>query len=130
MTLDAQNQQKAEPLKFPRQFDKCPACGSVKRVAQLVGAEEVAKGKLPKEIVMKIEQDVVPVTELKTILLGLSIVPVLIAQYDVCYDCGTKYCFEMDRKDMPTTEVQKMMGFQAAPPPSPMLMNRAQRRHP
>ena len=136
MTTENQETQN-EKLVFPMKFDKCPACGSTARVVAMLRDEEAAKGKVPKDVPMVADQGLCPITEMKTVLLGLSIVPVLVFQYDVCPKCGTKYCISIIRKDMPTSELQKLMGIQVAPinlQSSPSMglggMNRQQRRHP
>ena len=118
-----------EKLMFPMKFDKCPMCGSTKRVAEMLRDEEAAKGKVPKDSHMIAFRAVTPITELNTIILGLSIVPVLTFEFDVCANpkCGAFYPVVITRQDMPTSDLQKMMGIV---PAGPQILNRQQRRHP
>lgn len=116
--MTTENQETPEQgLTFPIKVDKCPYCGSTRRVAEMVRDEEVAKGKLPKDLSVVAMQAVTPVTEMKTILLGLSIVPVLTFQFDQCVDCNGWYAISTSRQDMPTGDLQKMMGIVPQPQP-------------
>lgn len=132
MTTENQETQN-ERLKFPIVHDKCPVCGWTKKVAEIMRDEEAAKGKVPKDSHMVAMRAVTPIAEFQTILLGLSIVPVLTYEFDVCAnpDCGIFYCVNILRQDMPTSDLQKIMGI--APQPQQPLgfqaLNRQQRRH-
>ena len=80
------------------------------------------------------QQVVVPIAPIQTIMMGLSIVPVLFFKYDVCAnpECGIRYCVSIERKDIPTSELQKMMGIARQTqqvPPGFQGFNRQQRRH-
>lgn len=129
-----ENLKPQDELKFPMKFDKCPVCGSTKRIAETLRDEEAAKGKVPKDCLMVVLQAVTPITEMKTIMLGLSIVPLLTCQIDICADCGTLYSIAVHKQDIPTGELQKMMGIapqpRPIPPLGPQIFNRQQRRHP
>ena len=120
---------KDEKLEFPIKVDKCPVCGSTRRVTETVRDEEAAKGRVPKDSPMIAFRAVTPITEVKTILQGLSIVPVLTFEFDVCANpkCSAFYCVKIQRQDMPTGELQKMMGLV---PAGPQILSRQQRRHP
>lgn len=116
-----------EKLTFPLKFDRCPTCGSTKRIAEMLRDEEAAKGKVPKDSPMVMLRAVTPMTELQTIMLGLSIVPLLTCLFDICAECGTLYSVMVQRQDIPTSEIQKMMGMV---PAGPQIFNRQQHRHP
>jgi len=132
MTTENQETQD-EGLKFPIVHDKCPVCGRPRSITQRVRDEEVAKGRVPKDMPVVALRAVSPITEMKTILLGLSIVPVLTHELDVC-ECGVVYSVNSVRQDMPTSDVQKMMGIVAQPRRATVSdfsapLNRQQRRH-
>ena len=134
MTTEDQESQKQE-LQFPIVHDKCPVCGWTKTVAEIMRDEAAAKGKVPKDCHIVAMRAVTPITEIQTILQGLSIVPVLTFEFDVCAnpDCGAFYCVNILRQDMSGSDIQKMMGI--APQPQQSLpglqgFNRQQRRHP
>ena len=120
-------------LKFPIMHDKCPHCGSTQRVAETVANEEVAKGKLSKDIRIVAMRAITPVADIKIIMMGLSIVPVLTFEFDQCAnpECGAFYPVATNRQDMPASEVQKMMGIAPQPPQTLGFqgLNRQQRRH-
>jgi len=76
-------------IKFPLTFEKCPSCGSTRRIAGEMLKQEQAKGKL---------------TDIKVTFLfrhqslmanpsGRFIsAPMIHSFYDTCVECGTVYC--------------------------------------
>jgi len=135
MTTDNQENQKQE-LEFPIVHDKCPVCGWTKTVTGIMKDEEVAKGKVPEGTRMIALRALTPIAEIQTIMRGLSIVPVLTFEFDVCAnpDCGAFYCVGVGRQDMPTGDLQKMLGIAPQPqqrgmfnspkfPPNPQRRN-------
>jgi len=92
--------QKEDEMKFPIEFKKCPICGCTETVTRLACEEEKEKGVIPKEAFVSMEKTQVP-------LMGNMppklTVRVLIACWDVCVDCGHKYC---TRVEIQTTQVQ------------------------
>ena len=85
---------------FPVEFSKCPLCGCPETVTRLACEEEKEKGIIPKESFVSMEKTQVP-------LMGRTppklTVRVLIACWDVCVDCGNRYC---TRVEIQTTQVQ------------------------
>ena len=118
MTNEHQETQN-EGLTFPIVHDKCPMCGWTKKVTETMRDEAAAAGKVPKDCHMVAMRAVTPITEIQTIMRGLSIVPVLTYEFDVCAnpDCGAFYCVQILRQDMPTSDLQKMMGLVPQPQP-------------
>jgi hypothetical protein len=105
-----------EKSRFPMTFDKCPSCGSTKRVAGMIGDEEKAKGRIRKEgLAVAFIQQVVINDPTITVLSA----PALMTYYDICADCGDVYC------------VMAQIGkAQSKPMNMPPLGNRQERRHP
>ena len=89
---------------------------------------EMAKGKLREGIPMMMLRCGVPVAEIQTIMLGLSMIPVLSFDLQACSnpDCGAVYFSRAERVDMSALDVQKTLGLQVGAPGQ----NRQQRRHP
>ena len=118
MTTDNQESQN-QGLEFPIVHDKCPVCGWTKKVTETMRDEEAAKGKFSKDTHMVAMRAVAPIAELQTIMLGVRIVPVLTYEFDVCAnpDWGAFYCGKVLRQDMPTSDLQKMMGIAQQPQP-------------
>ena len=83
-------------LKFPLEWDACPNCGSTVAVGKSVVEEQKAKGKMPKDSQggMLSLNTIVADPRTKALM-----VPLLIAQIDICATCGTLYCRRVDRKD-------------------------------
>lgn len=104
-----------EPLKFPMKFsEKCPVCGWPKAVTAAVRDEQVAKGKkFPAGAPVMAERIAALVGDMTMIMSGFSTIPVITYDLDVCANpkCGAVYCVSAERKDMPATEVQKMLGI-------------------
>lgn len=121
-----------DKLTFPLKFSKCPNCGSNRRPAEIVANEQKAKGKMAKEQPIAADRNLAIIADIPTVIQGLSMVPVLTYLGDTCADCGLKYTVEVQRQDLPASEVQKLMGMAPrAPqaPPGTLFLNREQRRH-
>lgn len=82
-----------KPNDFPvLDFNKCPACGSGKRVAGEVIADQIKKGRMP------VTANAYLFTYQSIIAIGNKWIsaPVVVSFYDVCWDCGTVYCIHVD----------------------------------
>jgi len=89
-------------LKFPLKFDKCPNCSSTKRVAELVTQEEIDKKNLNPEArtPILVTRSVIADTQASNkLFVTQRKVPLLFAAFDVCGDCGTLYCIQMDKAE-------------------------------
>lgn len=76
-------------FKFPLTFDKCPSCGSAERIANVIGEEEKAKGKITKTAMcVAFLQTIIITDPVKSVLSA----PALTTGYDVCAKCGAVYC--------------------------------------
>jgi len=117
MTTDNQETQN-EKLDFPIVHDKCPVCGSTKRVTEMLRDEQAAKGKVPKDSPMIALRAMTPIAELPAIMLGLSMIPLLTFDFDVCAnpDCGVVYCPTITRQDMPASTLQQLIGMTQTKP--------------
>lgn len=99
-------------LKFPLKFEKCPACGSKRRVAEIITNQEKAKGRVGKDrgtCIISYQSLVMdPASG------GIIYAPPLITtMFDVCADCGTFYCTQAD---LGTARVEMKPGAAAEPP--------------
>ena len=85
---------------YPIKFELCPVCGSESRIIETETNEEISKGNL--KIGTKI-----PILATRTIIfvptepkiLAKRTVPMLMGYFDVCADCGTLYCVEMQKNE-------------------------------
>ena len=84
-----------EELHFPIDFDKCPVCGSTRRVAEEIMKEEIEKGKIGEGIKAAVTIFQAIITDPRKLQLS---VPVLITAIDVCADCGTVYCIHAEKR--------------------------------
>lgn len=118
---------KPQALQFPIVHSKCPVCGCEEDVVGKVKAEELAKGKGEEGTPMMMLRAATPVAELATIMLGLSMVPMLTFDLQACAnpDCGALYFNRAERNDLSALDIQKMLGLQVGAPG----LNRQQRRH-
>ncbi len=94
---------------LPITFPKCPVCGHDQTVTQLACADEpsIAKGTF-----VSMEKVVTPITQ-PTALVG-PFVKALVASFDVCAACGTRYCTRVEKMNVPTG-----MQVQQGKPPRP-----------
>ncbi len=74
---------------FPLTFDKCPACGSTERIAESIGEQEKAKGKIRETARFAVFTQAVIIADPTRIVISA---PMLNAGYDVCMKCGAVYC--------------------------------------
>ncbi len=80
---------------FPINIDKCPNCGSTRRIANEVLEIEKEKGKIGPKVVSFLFQHQSLITDpAKTVLSA----PIIMSFFDVCVDCGTVYCIHAEVK--------------------------------
>jgi len=85
---------------FPVKFNKCPVCGSEKRIVEEEVKNEIEAGRLPKNsrVPAVISQSMLFDATLTTTILAKKQVPLLMGLYDICSDCGTLYLVEMQKQ--------------------------------
>ena len=80
-----------EPV-FPKVFTQCPNCGSERRVAGMIAADLVEQGKAsPKFGAWIFAQGSVILPDKPAFS-----APQVKWAVDICYDCGTMYCIQVD----------------------------------
>ena len=90
--------------KFP-----CPKCGDTGTIAELATESD-----LPVDAVPAMSYEV---TFLKQPTLAGVSVPALIAYYDLCTKCGTKYCKRVEKRNIPVTgQLKQNQPFGGFPP--------------
>lgn len=95
------------------EFDKCPNCGSTRRLAGEVAEEQVEKGLMGQDLKYGLYQMAGPILDPRQVnkmLVGTK-VPTVSALVDQCLDCGTIYAVRSERGEVPLKTVV------AAPPP-------------
>ena len=95
-------------VEYPIKFDKCPNCGSTNRLIQGEVDKSIEDGDLKPETK-------IPILATRALLYNPDVaprvygftkeVPVILAYFDVCSDCGTLYCVAAE-KGMATIEMQ------------------------
>lgn len=99
-------------IKFPMEFNKCPICGCPDTVCQIATEELKEKGKILRGAFVSLEKVIVPLEQPHLV----ATVSLLVCHYDVCAECGTRYCTRVDRT---TGMAQPIMGPGKGPPPFP-----------
>ena len=82
-------------LQFPMNFD-CPNCGSKRRIIEIIGNEEKAKGRIGQDVstcLMPLRNAVIDPRKPP-----LFTFPVIAVRLDVCADCGTVYASFINRE--------------------------------
>ena len=95
------------------EFEKCPNCGSTRRLAEEVAVEQREKGMMGKGLKYGLHQLGGPILDPRRVnkmLVGTKI-PTVTALLDVCLDCGTIYAVRLERGEVPLGAVV------AQPPP-------------
>lgn len=98
----------------------CPNCHSTNRFIGTVAEHEKAKGTLPPDIPeMGLESKAVAVVPPNPQLVYVGQQkPGGIAYYDICLECGTRYCFKIVERDVIVSAVA-MAGPQGQQGPQP-----------
>jgi len=81
---------------FPIEFPDCPLCHSKDTVCRLACADESS---IPKEAFPSLEKCFTPIQDVAKI--STSTVRGILCHYDVCADCGLRYCTRAELKNMP-----------------------------
>lgn len=84
-----------EEIKYPLNFDKCPVCGSERRVANEVMRGEKEKNKISPGAKAFLFNHKTVIADQRVVQLS---VPAVLSFYDVCVDCGTLFCVHVDVK--------------------------------
>lgn len=80
-------------LKFPLEWP-CTHCGSTEFVADRAVKEEIARGKMGKDIRGVMEQKISPMVDPRVTLLTVT---VLVQDWDYCLKCGTYQCHRIEK---------------------------------
>jgi len=84
-------------MDYPKKFDKCPVCGSTSRVVGDEVMSEIEKGNISSDVMLSALVTRTPLYDPKNVILGKKQVPGIVALYDICSDCGTLYCTEVQK---------------------------------
>lgn len=90
------------PIEYPKKFDICPNCGSMIRIIETESREQASKGggtigPGAKTGCLVTQTAIFDPT--KTSIIAPKKIPVILARYDICADCGTVYCVEVQRTE-------------------------------
>ena len=85
----------------PITFDKCPACGSTRRIAGMEIQSQIDKGRANPNTQAWLFNHQSMIADMSRTHLQ---VPIILSFYDVCVDCGTVYCIRVE-KGMATPKV-------------------------
>ena len=87
-------EKKPQPMTFPKFYDKCPCCGSKRRLVNGVLDEQKTKGFASQKMKGVLFALKSPVVDPSRIALTI---PVLLPLIDACYDCGALYVVEVNK---------------------------------
>ena len=84
---------------LPIGFTECPICHSKDTVARLACADESS---IPKGSFVSLEHVITPI---ETPSKYLGYVKVIVCHYDVCANCGHRYCTLVEKTSLPASTV-------------------------
>ena len=84
------------PDSYPREYKKCPACGSTETVAKRAKREEVNAGKWLPDTPVRMFPVVTSMIDPKLASKILSCT-VLLSDFDICWECGLLYCVKVSK---------------------------------
>lgn len=107
---------------YPKMFESCPNCGSTSRVIEKETQEEIAQGNLgvgTKLAAMIVRTAIFNPNDAK--LLASRQFPVVVSFFDICDDCGTVYCCEIQKGSAVAKPQMRQGGNNDFPPfPGPI----------
>jgi hypothetical protein len=85
------------------EFSKCPVCGSTKRFAESIAAEQREKGLMGDDLPAGVWEFAGPIFDPRVVtkMLVGSTVPGIQAVIDICLDCGAVYAIRLIRLELP-----------------------------
>lgn len=105
-------------MEYPKRFDVCPNCGSMVRIIETESMEEASK----KGGVMSVEAKTGCLTTQTAIfdpskvgVIAPKKISVIAARYDICAECGTLYCVEVQKGEGTATPHTRRDDFQHRP---------------
>jgi uncharacterized protein YoaH (UPF0181 family) len=87
-----------QQMPLPIEFLECPICHSQGTVARIACADEPS---LPKGIFVSLEKVFTPIQDINKI--ATPVVKGILVHYDVCVECGTRYCTKAEIISAPVT---------------------------
>jgi len=89
-------------MEYPKTFDVCPNCGSMVRIIesesreQSVGKDATVRAGAKTGVLITQTAIFDPT---RPGILAPKKVPIIMARFDICGDCGTLYCVEVQRAE-------------------------------
>ncbi|MDP2729112.1 MAG: hypothetical protein Q8O55_01360 [Dehalococcoidales bacterium] len=111
--------QKDDKVKWERNFPRCPQCGSGETVMR--ESWRAVKGEIPHGVYLALRSAAVPLTLTPATTLSLPFVPVLMASYDICTECGLERCVRVEVKTIDSRTIAAAVGL--LPQPGPQKRN-------
>lgn len=91
-------------LKFPLDFNECPLCGSIRKVAETILNQEKEAKRIGANARAAIHVAKSMIADPR--MIGLK-APVIISFLDICADCGAVYCVHAELGTATTTTLPK-----------------------
>jgi len=103
-------------MEYPKKFDVCPNCGSMVRIIEAETREAASKGKVGVDMKTGCIMTQTPIFDpTKVAVIAPKKVHIIMARYDVCADCGTLYCVEVQRDEGTATPHVRRDNFEQRP---------------
>lgn len=105
-------------MEYPKKFDVCPNCGSMVRIIESEAREEASKkggaiGIDTKTGCLITQTGIFDPT--KAAVIAPKKIPVIMSRCDICADCGTLYCVEVQKGEMTATPQTRRDNFEQRP---------------
>ena len=86
-----------EELKYPLTFTQCPNCGSKHCIVEIETNNEIEKGNLTPGMKIPILMTESHLIDKRQPIKEARKFTALVGYYDICADCGTLYCRQIDK---------------------------------
>lgn len=90
---------------FLKEFSKCPICYSKETVCRLACADEPS---IQKDVFVSLDKVFTPIQDISKVVSPL--VRGILVHYDVCANCGTRYCTRAEVVSAPVSVQQAPIG--------------------
>ena len=87
-------------MEYPIKFDTCPNCGSQSRVIESETNEQISSGNVKVGSRFALLLTRTPIFDsLNSAILAPRKIPIITGYFDVCCQCGTLYCVEIQKSE-------------------------------
>ena len=87
-------------MEYPIKFDLCPNCGSQSKVIESETNDQISRGNVKVGSKFALLLTKTPIFDASNaVILAPRKIPIIMGYFDVCCQCGTLYCVELQKAE-------------------------------